>query len=65
MKGVGKDFRGDISMDDHYKKERVPSNEYTIPRWKEIFEIKKYFEEKIGKSIYSLLPNIKENTFEF
>ena len=44
---------------------RAGVNEYTIPRWKEIFGIKKYFEEKIGKSIYSLLPNIKENTFEF
>ncbi|EHI99631.1 metal-dependent phosphohydrolase HD sub domain containing protein [Clostridium sp. DL-VIII] len=38
-------------------------NEYTIPRWESIFEIKSYFEEKIGKSIYSLLPNVKENTF--
>jgi hypothetical protein len=40
-------------------------NEYTIPRWKSTFEIKKYFEEKIGKSIYGLLPNVKENTFDF
>ncbi|WP_160687786.1 HD domain-containing protein [Clostridium sp. C2-6-12] len=40
-------------------------NEYTIPRWKSTFEIKKYFEEKIGKSIYSLLPNVKENTFDY
>ncbi len=39
-------------------------NEYTIPRWKSTFEIKKYFEEKIRRSIYSLLPNIKENTFD-
>lgn len=38
-------------------------NEYTIPRWKSTFEIKQYFEENIGKSIYSLLPNIRENTF--
>lgn len=42
---------------------RGGTNEYTIPRWKSTFEIKKYFEEKIGKSIYSLLPNVKENTF--
>ncbi|WP_423738410.1 hypothetical protein ACUH7Y_16435 [Clostridium beijerinckii] len=40
-------------------------NEYTIPRWKSTFKIKEYFEEKIGKSIYSLLPNVKENTFGF
>ncbi|OCA97246.1 HD domain-containing protein [Clostridium beijerinckii] len=40
-------------------------NEYTIPRWKSTFKIKEYFEEKIGKSIYSLLPNVKETTFGF
>lgn len=39
-------------------------NEYTIPRWKSSFEIKNYFEQKIGKSIYSLLPKVIENTFE-
>lgn len=40
-------------------------NEHTIPRWKSTFEIKNYFEENIGKSIYDLLPNVKENTFEY
>jgi len=40
-------------------------NEYTIPRWESTFQIKKYFEYKIGKSIYSLLPKVKENTFGF
>lgn len=39
-------------------------NEYTLPRWKSTFQSQKYFEEKIGKSIYSLLPNVVENTFE-
>lgn len=39
-------------------------NEYTIPRWKSTFEIQKYFEEKMGKSIYSVLPGVIENTFE-
>lgn len=39
-------------------------NEYTIPRWKSTFENKKYFEDKLGKSIYSLLPNVRENTFD-
>ena len=39
-------------------------NEYTLPRWRSTFEIKDYFEEKIGKSIYSLLPGVVENTFE-
>lgn len=39
-------------------------NEYTIPRWKSNFEIKEYFERKIGKSIYSILPGVTQNTFE-
>ncbi|MDR3598151.1 HD domain-containing protein [Clostridium sp.] len=39
-------------------------NKYTIDKWKATFEIKKYFEERIGKSIYSVLPNVIENTFE-
>jgi putative nucleotidyltransferase with HDIG domain len=39
-------------------------NEYTIPRWKSTFEIQSYFEQKIGKSIYKLLPRVVENTFE-
>lgn len=40
-------------------------NEYTIKKWKAVFEIKKYFEERIGKSIYSVLPGVVENTFTF
>lgn len=40
-------------------------NEFTLPRWKSTFEIKKYFEEKIGTSIYDILPDVKENTFSF
>ena len=40
-------------------------NEYTIKKWKATFEIQKYFEERIGKSIYSILPNVVENTFKF
>lgn len=40
-------------------------NEYTIAKWKATFEIQKYFEERIGKSIYSVLPNVVENTFGF
>lgn len=38
-------------------------NEYTVPKWKEIFNIQKYFECKIGASIYSVLPGVVENTF--
>ncbi|MDF2673226.1 MAG: putative superfamily hydrolase involved in metabolism [Clostridiales bacterium] len=38
-------------------------NEYTVPKWKETFKIQKYFEGKIGCSIYSVLPGVVENTF--
>ena len=35
----------------------------TIPRWKKILELRRYFEEKTGRAIYALLPGIVENTF--
>lgn len=38
-------------------------NEYTTNKWKTTMEIKEYFEKKIGKSIYSILPGVIENTF--
>lgn len=47
----------DISM-------RHGVHEGTVKRWEELFKIKKYFEEKMGKSIYSVLPGVVENTFE-
>lgn len=37
----------------------------TVKRWEKLFEIKNYFEKKMGKSIYSVLPGVIENTFEF
>lgn len=40
-------------------------NEYTIPKWKAFMNLKDYFTEKVGKSIYTLLPGVVENTFEF
>jgi hypothetical protein len=40
-------------------------HEYIIDKWKATFETKKYFEDKMGKSIYSVLPGVIENTFEF
>lgn len=44
---------------------RYGVNENTIEKWKITFEIKDYFENLIGCSIYDILPNVKENTFEF
>ncbi|WBW98075.1 HD domain-containing protein [Oceanirhabdus sp. W0125-5] len=38
-------------------------DEYTIARWKSTFEIKKYFESKMGQSIYNILPGVVETTF--
>jgi hypothetical protein len=42
---------------------RYGVQEYTVARWKRTLEIKNYFEQKINRSIYDLLPNVKENTF--
>lgn len=42
---------------------RYGVNEYTIPRWNAVFQIKDYFEEKIGCSVYELLPDVKDTTF--
>ena len=36
---------------------------YTVRRYERLLEIKKYFENKIGCSIYSILPNVTEATF--
>jgi hypothetical protein len=38
-------------------------NEYIVPKWKETFQIQKHFEELMGKSLYSALPGVMENTF--
>lgn len=38
-------------------------NSLTLCKWRVVLDIKKYFENKIGCSIYELLPNIIENTF--
>lgn len=47
----------DISM-------RHGVHEGTVKRWEKLFEIKAYFEEKMGgRSIYSVLPGVVENTF--
>ncbi len=40
-------------------------NAFTTRKWQAFFDIQKEFEKAIGKSIYSLLPNVVENTFGF
>lgn len=42
---------------------RLGINSLTLCKWKAVLNIKKYFEDKIGCSIYSLLPDIVQNTF--
>jgi len=37
----------------------------TLPKWEAYFQIKADFERQIGRSIYSLLPGVVENTFAF
>lgn len=36
---------------------------FTIERWNKTYEYKEYFEKKIGKPIYELLPNIKNSLY--
>ena len=43
---------------------RYGFTEYTLEKWKKTFEIKDYFEMRLGKSIYSILPGVEETTFE-
>lgn len=44
---------------------RYGFSKYTIEKWKSTFEIQRYFEERIGMSIYNILPNVVKNTFGF
>lgn len=37
--------------------------EYTVPKWRKTMEIRRYFEEKIGASIYTLFDDVVEMTF--
>ncbi len=43
---------------------RYDFHPYTIARWKKVFAIKDYFDEKCHCSIYELLPGIIENTLQ-
>ncbi len=44
---------------------RYGVNEFTLPKWKAFLQIQQDFEKVIGRSIYSLLPGVVENTFGF
>lgn len=34
---------------------------YTLEKWRKFFELKEYFDQKCGCSVYKLLPGIEEN----
>ena len=42
---------------------RYGTNSLTVPKWKAYFAIRDSFTAEIGRSIYSLLPGVVENTF--
>jgi HD superfamily phosphohydrolase YqeK len=44
---------------------RYGTTEQTVAKWRATFQIKDNFERVMGCSIYSLLPGVVENTFEF
>jgi hypothetical protein len=44
---------------------RYGANEHTLTRWKSFFGIQKHFEQKMGHSIYKVLPGVVETTFGF
>ncbi len=40
-------------------------NPMTVEKWRAFLELQDYFEKAIGRSIYSVLPGVVENTFGF
>lgn len=44
---------------------RVGVNNQTVAKWKALFEVQTYFEQKMGQSIYKVLPGVVETTFGF
>jgi HD domain len=42
---------------------RLGVTEYTVPKWKAYLDIKNYFEQQMGQSIYKVLPGVVETTF--
>ncbi len=43
---------------------RRGTNHLTVEKWKKVFQLKDEFEQKIKVSIYTVLPNILENTLK-
>ena len=43
---------------------RYGVNEFSVRKWRRTFEIRSDFEERMGCSVYSLLPRVIDNTFE-
>ena len=39
--------------------------EWTLQKWQAYFELKRYFDLITKKNIYTLIPNIEDNTFEW
>jgi hypothetical protein len=44
---------------------RIGVNSQTVAKWKALFEVQAYFEQKMGQSIYKVLPGVVETTFGF
>jgi hypothetical protein len=42
---------------------RYGPNEYIVPKWRAIMDLKAYFDRRVRGSIYHLLPGVVENTF--
>ena len=40
-------------------------NAMTVEKWRAFLALQRYFEKAIGRSIYSVLPGVVENTFSF
>ncbi|WP_346889906.1 HD domain-containing protein [Clostridium sp. UBA1056] len=38
--------------------------DFTIDKWKSFLELKKYFDKLCGCNLYTLLPNVTENSYE-
>jgi hypothetical protein len=42
---------------------RIGVNGQTVAKWKALFEVQKEFEQRMGQSIYKVLPGVVETTF--